>query len=181
MSQLEQCLTLLRGPDDEKRFVGMVLITRILKPAADGGQVDEASVMQVERPVTIRTHEHEALNHRQVAEALGDDFLDRLLATPGEYALLALHVLRVFCEVQALAAATRMVTRAPQMAQLLDTVTQSGGSTGAQEGSTCAADALACLSGISAARGEGSAQAVETTLLQVCSALEGVAEQTWEV
>ena len=30
-SQLEQVIELLRGPEDEKRFVGMVLVTRVVK------------------------------------------------------------------------------------------------------------------------------------------------------
>eukprot|EP00798_Chlamydomonas_sp_ICE-L_P007486 gene7486-631_t len=49
-----QCLQLLRGPTDEKRFVGLLLVTRLLP---DGSE--------------------EAI--RQVLEALGLEFLDRLL------------------------------------------------------------------------------------------------------
>jgi len=44
-AQLSQCLELLRGPEDEKRFVGMVLVTRIVKRGTEGKE--DAIITQV--------------------------------------------------------------------------------------------------------------------------------------
>ncbi len=50
----EQCLALLKGPGDERRFVGLLLVTRLLPAGSD-----------------------DAI--RSVLDALGFEFLDRLL------------------------------------------------------------------------------------------------------
>jgi len=144
-AQLEQCLELLKGPDDEKRFVGMVLVTRIVKRG------DEAANDTVV----------------QVSEALGDDFLDRLLATPGEYSLLALHVLSVFCEVESLAARPRMLARVAVVAGML----------AQQEARHVVVDILSSLGGIGAAGGDGGRKAVAAVASEVTDVLRRVASE----
>lgn len=85
--QVEECLRLLRSSSDEERFVGLILITKVVKDP-----------------------DHHTLI--QVSDAVGSDFIDRLLLSKGEYTGFVVSLLSTLCQVPQLAQDPRMIARA---------------------------------------------------------------------
>ena len=96
--QLNQCLKLLQGPSDEERFVGLVLITKVVESPD---------------PATLRL----------VLDAVGDQFLDRLLLTKGDYTTFGLNLLCTLCSAPEIACIEGMPQRIIPVVSLLDAAT----------------------------------------------------------
>ncbi|KAK9830359.1 hypothetical protein WJX72_011255 [[Myrmecia] bisecta] len=174
-ASLQQCLQLLKGPSDEKRFVGLLLVTKLL-PAGDDNTI------------------------RAVYKAIGSRFLQRLLlplqsqqgreAAPADAegiqkqratCELALAVLSSICRVPELAQAGDVVDKVPLLIKVVKSgglarLLQHSGATqpppaeGAASDAAAVQDALECLTAIATAGQEGRLVCLESQGIQAASA-----------
>ena len=78
MASLDACLRLLQGPSDEQRFAGLLMVTKFLSVS----DLDGASVQFGDAVVVNGGGGSDAVSvRRQLFDAIGDDFLKRLLKT----------------------------------------------------------------------------------------------------
>ena len=78
MASLDACLRLLQGPSDEQRFAGLLMVTKFLSVS----DLDDASVQFGDAVVVNGGGGGDAVSvRRQLFDAIGDDFLKRLLKT----------------------------------------------------------------------------------------------------
>ncbi|CAL8468607.1 g8147 [Coccomyxa elongata] len=171
---LEECIQLLKGPTDERRFVGLLLVTKLL-PAGDADTI------------------------RAVYDSVGSQFIARLLLplrrpqltehseqsrqTDGSACVLALAVLASSCRLSDIAAREEVMDKVPLFVKVVNNggisqlLNMHGRQIQAQDwrrmDEEAVKDALECLLAVAAASPDGHTICLESgALAAACSALQ---------